>query len=225
MHPRNTVADQAARAPRWKGGVLAAATLAAGLGLAACSSGGGATAGSASTSSASAKSSSAAGATAACPASKGPGGKAPGGAPGTAPGGAPGGTPGGAPGGTPPSLPAGAVPGAIPGGNTGGIPMAKTIKQTDTSTSTVINPTGPQIQCATSGITSTDDITYSSPTTNGTKTDLQLDIQVPTASTGEKALVIYITGGGFSIADRTANLDQRTYVADQGYVVVLPRTP
>jgi acetyl esterase/lipase len=28
-----------------------------------------------------------------------------------------------------------------------------------------------------------------------------------------------MTGGGFSMVDRTANLNQRTYVADQGYVV------
>lgn len=113
------------------------------------------------------------------------------------------------------------APTAMPSGNAGGIAVAKTIKKSDTSTSTstVIDPTGAQIRCATSGITTTHDITYSSPTTDGRKSDLKLDIQVPTSTSGKKPLVIYLTGGGFVMADRTANLSQRTYVADQGYVV------
>jgi acetyl esterase/lipase len=111
------------------------------------------------------------------------------------------------------------TPTAMPSGNAGGLPVAKTIKKSDTSTSIVINPKGAQIRCATSGITTTKDITYSSPTTNGKKTDLKLDVQVPTSTSGKKPLVIYLTGGGFVMADRTANLNQRTYVADQGYVV------
>ncbi|XUL85906.1 prolyl oligopeptidase family serine peptidase [Streptomyces galilaeus] len=111
------------------------------------------------------------------------------------------------------------APSAVPSGNAGGLPVAKTIKKSDTSTSIVINPKGAQIRCATSGITTTHDITYSSPTTNGEKSDLKLDIQVPTSTSGKKPLVIYLTGGGFVMADRTANLSQRTYVADQGYVV------
>lgn len=120
----------------------------------------------------------------------------------------------------PTSTAAGAgTPTAMPSGNAGGLPVAKTIKKTDTGTSTVINPKGAQIRCATSGITTTKDITYSSPTTNGKKSDLKLDIQVPTSTSGKKPLVIYLTGGGFVMADRTANLNQRTYVADQGYVV------
>jgi len=111
------------------------------------------------------------------------------------------------------------APSAVPSSNGGGLPVAKTIKKSDTSTSIVINPKGAQIQCATSGVTTTHDITYSSPTTNGKKSDLKLDIQVPTSTSGKKPLVIYLTGGGFVMADRTANLSQRTYVADQGYVV------
>jgi acetyl esterase/lipase len=111
------------------------------------------------------------------------------------------------------------APTAMPSGNAGGIAVAKTIKKSDTSTSTVIDPTGAQIRCATSGITTTHDITYSSPTTDGHKSDLKLDIQVPASTSGKKPLVIYLTGGGFVMADRTANLSQRTYVADQGYVV------
>jgi acetyl esterase/lipase len=111
------------------------------------------------------------------------------------------------------------TPTGMPSGNAGGIAMAKTIKKSATGTSTVINPKGAQIRCATSGVTTTHDITYASPTTNGKKSDLKLDIQVPTSTSGKKPLVIYLTGGGFVMADRTANLNQRTYVADQGYVV------
>jgi len=111
------------------------------------------------------------------------------------------------------------TPTGMPSGNAGGIAVAKTIKKSDTGTSTVIDPKGAQIRCATSGITTTHDITYSSPTTDGKKSDLKLDIQVPTSTSDKKPLVIYLTGGGFVMADRTANLNQRTYVADQGYVV------
>ncbi|WP_416955323.1 prolyl oligopeptidase family serine peptidase [Streptomyces sp. Agncl-13] len=111
------------------------------------------------------------------------------------------------------------TPTGMPSGNAGGIALAKTIKKSDTGTSTVIDPKGAQIRCATSGITTTHDITYASPTTDGKKSDLKLDIQVPTSTSGKKPLVIYLTGGGFVMADRTANLNQRTYVADQGYVV------
>ncbi|MFK4106114.1 prolyl oligopeptidase family serine peptidase [Streptomyces sp. NPDC019531] len=107
------------------------------------------------------------------------------------------------------------------GGSDGGaleIVEAKTIKKIDNSTSTVIDPNGPSITCDTSAVTTTDDITYSSPTTHGAKTDLKLDIQVPRSS-GKKPLVVFISGGEWVLADRTGNLDQRTYIADQGYAV------
>ena len=107
-------------------------------------------------------------------------------------------------------MPGGALP--------GGVPMAKTIKPGDTSTSIVINPTGAPIQCGKTKITAHDDVVYATPTTNGQKGELKLDIQVPETS-GNKPLVIYITGGGFVMAQKSANLDQRTYVAEQGYVV------
>ncbi|MGY5056708.1 prolyl oligopeptidase family serine peptidase [Streptomyces sp. 900105755] len=105
-----------------------------------------------------------------------------------------------------------------PGGGTTKLVQATRIKKTDNRTSTVIDPAGPAITCDTSAVTTTDDITYSSPTTHGVRTDLKLDIQVPKTS-GKKPLVVYVTGGGWVLADRTGNLDQRTYVADQGYVV------
>ncbi|MDX6312108.1 MAG: hypothetical protein QOF44_1572 [Streptomyces sp.] len=118
--------------------------------------------------------------------------------------------------------PAGAAPsgGGAPSGAGGAasIPVAKTIKQSDTSTSTVIKPTGPQMQCGTTQLTSHTNVVYATPTTNGKQTQLKVDIQVPKTA-GKKPLVIYITGGGFMLADQSANLDQRTYVAEQGYVV------
>ncbi|MER5523818.1 alpha/beta hydrolase [Streptomyces sp. NPDC002677] len=112
--------------------------------------------------------------------------------------------------------------GGVPSGSAGtgaqSLGQAKTIKKTDNSTSTVIDPEGAAITCDTSTLTTTDDITYSSPTTKGATTDLKLDIQVPRTS-GRKPLVVYVTGGGWQLADRTGNLAQRTYIADQGYAV------
>ena len=107
----------------------------------------------------------------------------------------------------------------MPGGELpGGLAMAKTIAPSDNSTSTVISPSGAQIQCGKTALTTKTDIVYSTPEVNGQKTELKLDIQMPQGG-GKKPLVVYITGGGFMMADKTANLDQRTYVAEQGYVV------
>ena len=128
--------------------------------------------------------------------------------------------PGGAGGGTPTGgVPTGGAAGAA-GGAAGGIsiPVAKTIKPSDTSKSIVYTPSGPQIQCGQLQLATYDNLVYSTPTTNGKQISLKLDLQVPKTA-GKKPLVIYITGGGFDIADKTANLDQRTYVADQNYVV------
>ncbi|MFE2042076.1 prolyl oligopeptidase family serine peptidase [Streptomyces sp. NPDC059477] len=108
------------------------------------------------------------------------------------------------------------MPSGAPGAQSLG--QATTIEETDNSTSTVIDPQGAAITCDTSAITTTENITYASPSTDGTPTDLKLDIQVP-QSTGDKPLVVYITGGGWQMSDRTGNLDQRTYIAGQGYVV------
>jgi len=112
-------------------------------------------------------------------------------------------------------------PGAPAGAPAGGglsIPVAKTVAKTNVSTSVVINPTGPQIQCGKTSLTSTNNIVYATPTTNGKQMSLKMDIQVPRTA-GKKPLVIYLTGGGFMIAGQTANLGQRTYIAEQGYVV------
>jgi len=96
--------------------------------------------------------------------------------------------------------------------------MAKTIAPSDTSTSTVIDGSGAQIQCGKTQLTSYSNIVYDTPTTAGKQVSLKLDLQVPKTS-GKKPLVVYITGGGFTSDDKSGNLDQRTYVAEQGYVV------
>jgi acetyl esterase/lipase len=116
-------------------------------------------------------------------------------------------------------LPARGRPGGgAPVGGAPKIPVAKSIKKSDTSTSTVITPAGPQMQCGKTQLSTYNNLVYSAPTTNGKQTQLKMDLQVPKTA-GNKPLVIYITGGGFMVADQTANLDQRTYVAEQGYVV------
>jgi acetyl esterase/lipase len=112
----------------------------------------------------------------------------------------------------------GGAPAGAPSGGALSIPVAKTVAKTDTSTSVVVNPTGPQIQCGRTPLTTTTNIVYATPTTNGKQTTLKMDIQVPKTS-GKKPLVIYLTGGGFLIAGQAANLGQRTYIAEQGYVV------
>jgi acetyl esterase/lipase len=45
-----------------------------------------------------------------------------------------------------------------------------------------------------------------------------MDIQVPKTG-GRKPLVVFLSGGGFVVSDQASSLDQRTYVADHGYVV------
>jgi acetyl esterase/lipase len=134
------------------------------------------------------------------------------------------GAPGGAGGGAGASLPAGVTPPAgADAGGTGGmsIPVAKTIKKTDTSTSTVLNvDSDPQIQCGKTTLTSTKDVVYSSPTlSSGKKVELKLDVLTPTTS-GTKPLVVYMSGGGFSMSTKSAALDRRTYLAEAGYTVV-----
>ncbi|MFJ4773771.1 alpha/beta fold hydrolase [Streptomyces uncialis] len=96
--------------------------------------------------------------------------------------------------------------------------MAKTVKPTSTRSSTVIIPNGPQIRCGRTHVTLRRDITYASVPAGGAQRDLRLDLQLPQTK-GPKPLVVYITGGGFIMANKANNLDQRTYVAEQGYAV------
>jgi acetyl esterase/lipase len=110
-------------------------------------------------------------------------------------------------------LPPGGPP---PGG--GGIAYAKTVAPANNSTSILIKPDGPQIQCGQTQLTTYSNVVYSTPTTAGQQVKLVMDIQVPKAA-GRKPLVVFLPGGGFVSADPSSNLDQRTYVAEQGYVV------
>jgi acetyl esterase/lipase len=98
------------------------------------------------------------------------------------------------------------------------IPIAKTIRPSNTSTSIVITPGGPQIQCGQTKLATYDNVVYSTPTTNGTTSKLEMSLQVP-KTPGRKPLVVFITGGGFVLANNSANLNQRTCLAEQGYVV------
>ncbi|WP_330186339.1 alpha/beta hydrolase [Dactylosporangium sp. AC04546] len=88
----------------------------------------------------------------------------------------------------------------------------------DTSTSTVLTADGPQIACGKAKVDRHADITYASPTTAGTKVDLKMDVLVPAAE-GAQPAVVYLPGGGFANASKEAALDQRTYVAEAGFVV------
>ena len=98
------------------------------------------------------------------------------------------------------------------------IPLAKTVAPSDTSTSIVIDGGGPQIRCGEAQLRTYSDILYDTPTSGGRQIPLKLDVQVPQTS-GKKPLVVYLSGGGFITNDKAANLRQRTYVAEQGYVV------
>ncbi|MER5523639.1 alpha/beta hydrolase [Streptomyces sp. NPDC002677] len=116
--------------------------------------------------------------------------------------------------------PSGAPSGPPPGGAGAGgqLPVASTVAKPDTTNSTVISATGAQIECGRTQVETHDDIVYSTPRTNGKKTELKLDITVPKTD-GEKPLVVYIPGGGFLTAQKEQGLNRRTYIAEQDYVV------
>jgi acetyl esterase/lipase len=100
-----------------------------------------------------------------------------------------------------------------------GIPTAKSVAKSDTSTSIVIKGNRPQIQCGKTEVETHNDIVYSTPSTAGNKPiELKMDILVPQAG-GIRPLVLWFPGGGFVIAEKGGSLDQRTYVAEAGYVV------
>ncbi|MCG7204454.1 alpha/beta hydrolase [Streptomyces arenae] len=120
-----------------------------------------------------------------------------------------------APSGTPSGVPSGA-PGGAGAGNQ--LPIASTVAKPDTANSKVISATGPQIECGGREVETHDDIVYSTPSTNGTKTELKLDLTVPKTD-GAKPLVVYIPGGGFLTAQKEQGLNRRTYIAERGYVV------
>jgi acetyl esterase/lipase len=98
------------------------------------------------------------------------------------------------------------------------MPLARTVAPSDTSTSVVINGSGPPIRGGDAQLTTHNDVLYDTPISGDTQIPLKLDVQVPQAA-GNKPLVVYISGGGFLRNGKAANLGRRTYVAEQGYVV------
>jgi acetyl esterase/lipase len=99
------------------------------------------------------------------------------------------------------------------------IPVATSVAESDTSTSIVIEATGPRIRWGKTSVKRYSDIVYSTPWSAGSTTvALKMDVLVPD-SPGSKPLVIWFPGGGFAFADQRASLDHRTYVAEAGYVV------
>lgn len=117
-----------------------------------------------------------------------------------------------------------AQPGGPPPGGDGGPllpPPATIVVRADTSTSTVVDPAdSPQITCGATPLELRKDIVYSTVTTSDdTERQLKLDVQVPQNATGTLPLVVFITGGGFFAAPKESALNERTFVAEQGFVV------
>lgn len=100
------------------------------------------------------------------------------------------------------------------------IPMATSIKPSDTSSSIVIKPDpADQIKCGRTDIQSLDNIVFAEVAApGGGNRPLALDIIKP-AAPGRYPLVVYVTGGGFVIAPKENGLNLRRFVAEQGFVV------
>ncbi len=99
------------------------------------------------------------------------------------------------------------------------IPIATSVAPSDTSTSIVITPTGPQIESGKLEAQMRNDVVYSQPQAAGYETvALKMDVLVP-KSAGKKPLVVWYPGGGFVHADKSGSLDHKTYVAEAGYAV------
>lgn len=90
----------------------------------------------------------------------------------------------------------------------------------DTSTSTVIAPNpADQIRCGKTELTASSNVVFSTPVlADGKLKALKMDILSPKGA-GKHPLVIYIPGGGFSVAMKEGALNLRTYVAESGFVV------
>jgi acetyl esterase/lipase len=97
------------------------------------------------------------------------------------------------------------------------IRIAKTIAPSDMTSSIILNPDGAQMSVGLTQLRLYRDV-YSRPAVGGTQTELKLDIHRPSGA-GAYPLVVFVTGGGFVIAMKSANVDQRSFIAEQGYVV------
>ncbi|MHA6765563.1 alpha/beta fold hydrolase [Streptacidiphilus sp. PAMC 29251] len=97
-------------------------------------------------------------------------------------------------------------------------PLAKTIARGDDSTSTVLTADGPQIQIGGTPLEQHQDVVFATPSTDGQKIELKLDLLAPDYG-GRKPLVVYIPGGGFIMCDKEGARNQKAYLAEHGYVV------
>jgi acetyl esterase/lipase len=107
--------------------------------------------------------------------------------------------------------------------------LSSTVEPSDTSTSVVVEPAGPQIsrdqaRPGLRGAQVYNDVVYARRGTtpdgdgDGVVLDLRLDLLVPPGP-GPKPLVIYVPGGGFVFSDKAQAPDLRAYVAEQGFAV------
>ena len=98
--------------------------------------------------------------------------------------------------------------------------FSSTIKPSDLSTSTVIEPDpSDQIDCGRTELTALQDVVFSKLTLpDGRAKLLKMDLLSP-ASPARRPLVVYLTGGGFMNAPKESSLNLRTFVAEAGFVV------
>jgi acetyl esterase/lipase len=118
------------------------------------------------------------------------------------------------------ACPTSPLPPGMGGGKMPPIPMATSVKPTDTSTSIVIKPDpADQITCGHTALKTVSNVVFARvPGPGGQPRELALDIVAPVAP-GKYPLVVYIPGGGFVIAPKEGALNLRTYVAESGVVV------
>ena len=98
------------------------------------------------------------------------------------------------------------------------IRIAKTVAASDTTSSIILNPNGPQMGVGLTQLRLYRDVVYSRPAVGGTHAELKLDIHQPSGA-GAYPLVVFVTGGGFVFAMKSANVDRRSFIAEHGYVV------
>ncbi|MGO1080986.1 carboxylesterase family protein [Inquilinus sp. CA228] len=102
----------------------------------------------------------------------------------------------------------------------GAVILSSTVAPSDTSTSIVLTPdVDDQIRCGRVAVDARAGVVYSRPTLpSGVAKALAMDILTPRYP-GRKPLVIYVSGGGFVQSTKEAALDQRSFVAEAGFVV------
>ena len=113
------------------------------------------------------------------------------------------------------------APVVMPSGPEGGGPprivTAASVAASSTASSTVIRPdAGQQISCGKVALEAVNDVTYAQ--VPGGRA-LKLDILRPKAASGPLPLVVFVTGGGFVADPKQSELNLRTYLAEQGFVV------